>query len=120
MYQQNSVAFVCIDNCKECAVYVDGEKIKEVDTFMEEERVLRFWRFDANFGTQELRFTPIFDEDQKVKQSDIGDYETEFYYNVMTGKVNIDTEWDNYVKRMNDLGLRELLDAATSQYLNRK
>ena len=65
MYQQNSVAFVCIDNCRECAVYVDGEKVKEVDTFMDEERVLRFWRFDANFGTQELRFTPIFDEDDR-------------------------------------------------------
>ncbi len=65
MYQQNSVAFVCIDNCKECALYVDEEKIKDVDSFMAEERVLRFWRFDANLGTQELRFSPIFDEDDR-------------------------------------------------------
>ena len=65
MYQQNSVAFVCIDNCQECALYVDGEKVKEVDAFMAEERALRFWRFDANQGTQELRFTPIFDEDDR-------------------------------------------------------
>ncbi|MGB5964818.1 MAG: type II secretion system protein [Sulfurimonadaceae bacterium] len=65
MYQRNSVSFVCIDNCKECAVYVDGKKVKEVDAFMEKERVLRFWRFDANLGTQELRFTPIFDEDDR-------------------------------------------------------
>ncbi len=65
MYQQNSVAFVCIDNCKECALYVDDEKVKEIDSFMEDERVLHFWRFDANLGTQELRFTPVFDEDDR-------------------------------------------------------
>ncbi len=65
MYQQNSVAFVCIDNCKECALYVDNEKLREVDAFMQDERLLNFWRFDANLGTQELRFTPIFDEDDR-------------------------------------------------------
>ena len=65
LHQQNSVAFVCIDNCQECAVYVDGEMEREVNAFMKEERVLHFWRFDANQGTQELRFTPIFDEDDR-------------------------------------------------------
>jgi len=65
-HQRNDVAFVCIDNCRQCAVYVDGEPLKEVDAFMKEERVLRFWRFDANQGMQELRFTPIFDEDDRA------------------------------------------------------
>ncbi len=65
MYQQNSVAFVCIDNCKSCAVYVDGLKVKEVEPFMKEERSLNFWYFDANLGMQELRFTPIFNEDDR-------------------------------------------------------
>jgi len=65
MYQQNSVAYICVDNCKECAVYVDGEKVKEAKAFMEDERHLRFWRFDVNLGTQELPFTPIFDEDDR-------------------------------------------------------
>jgi len=64
-YQQNHVSFTCIDNCKKCAVYVDGEKVKDVEPFMKEERVLRFWHFDANYGTQELRFTPIFNEDER-------------------------------------------------------
>ena len=64
-YQQNRVSFTCIDNCKKCAVYVDGEKVKDVDSFMQKERQLRFWYFDANIGTQELRFTPIFDEDER-------------------------------------------------------
>ena len=64
-YQQNSVAFTCIDNCKKCALYVDGEKLKDIEPFMKEERQLRFWFFDANVGTQEFRFTPIFDEDDR-------------------------------------------------------
>ena len=64
-YQQNHVAFTCIDNCKKCALYVDGVKVKDVDSFLKEERQLRFWHFDANLGTQELRFTPIFDEDER-------------------------------------------------------
>lgn len=64
-HQNNHVAFTCIDNCKKCALYIDGEKVKDVEPFMKKERVLRFWRFDANIGTQELRFTPIFDEDER-------------------------------------------------------
>ncbi|MDA3947249.1 MAG: type II secretion system protein [Helicobacteraceae bacterium] len=66
MHNQNNVAFVCIDNCRECAVYVDNVKVQEVDPFMKEERVLNFWRFDANQGTQELRFRPTFNEDDRA------------------------------------------------------
>lgn len=65
LYQHNSVALVCVDDCKKCALYVDGEKGKEIDAFMREERLLRFWRFDANLGMQELSMTPIFDEDDR-------------------------------------------------------
>ena len=64
-HQRNRVALICTDNCKTCALYLDGEKLKEIDAFMEKERVLRFWSFDANTGTQELRFTPIFDVDDR-------------------------------------------------------
>jgi len=65
MHQENHVAFTCIDNCRSCAVYVDREKVKDVDPFMKDERELRFWRFDVNLGMQELLFTPIFDEDER-------------------------------------------------------
>lgn len=61
--QQNHVAFVCIDNCQECALYVDGVNVKKIEPFMKDERLLHFWHFDANLGSQELRFSPIFDED---------------------------------------------------------
>ncbi|WP_345975703.1 prepilin-type N-terminal cleavage/methylation domain-containing protein [Sulfurimonas sp. HSL3-7] len=65
-HQRNHVALICTDNCKACALYVDGEKVKDdIDPFMEKERVLRFWSYNTNTGTQELRFTPIFDEDDR-------------------------------------------------------
>ncbi len=65
LYQRNHVAFTCVDNCRSCALYVDGKKVKDVTPFMRDERTLRFWHFDANQGTQELLFTPIFDEDDR-------------------------------------------------------
>lgn len=65
VHQQDNVALVCIDDCKECALYRDGTKVKEVDAFMRDEPLLHFWYFDANLGTQELRFSPVFDEDDK-------------------------------------------------------
>ena len=64
-HQQNDVALICTDNCRKCALFIDGEEVKEIKPFMKEERRLNFWRFDANLGTQELRFTPMFDEDDR-------------------------------------------------------
>ena len=65
MFQQNSVAFVCIDNCRKCSLYIDDEKVRDIEPFMKDERTLRFWHYDANLGTQELRFSSLFDEDER-------------------------------------------------------
>ena len=65
LFQQNHVAFVCVDNCKKCAVYIDNEKVRDIEPFMRDERTLRFWHYDANLGTQELRFSSLFDEDER-------------------------------------------------------
>jgi len=65
MFQQNHVAFVCVDNCRKCALYIDGEKLRDVEPFMKDERTLRFWHYDTNLGTQELRFSSLFDEDER-------------------------------------------------------
>ena len=65
MFQQNSVAFICIDNCRKCAIYIDHEKVKDIEPFMRDERTLRFWHYDVNLGTQELRFSSLFDEDER-------------------------------------------------------
>ncbi len=93
LYQQNSVAFVCIDNCKSCAVYVDGVKVKEVDSFMKEERTLNFWYFDANLGMQELRFTPIFDEDDK--EFDVC-FRYEIFKDGSSSEMMVETQTESY------------------------
>lgn len=64
-YQRNHVAFICIDNCRECALYVDGKKVKKIESFLKDEQTLRFWHYDANIGAQELRFASLFDEDDR-------------------------------------------------------
>ena len=92
-HQRNRVALICTDNCKACGLYVDGEKVKEVDPFMEEERVLRFWSFNANTGTQELRFTPIFDEDDR--EFDVC-FKYEIFEDGSSSEMIIETEKQSY------------------------
>lgn len=62
-------------------------------------------------------FTPSFNEDQRVKNSNIITLMTQFYYNAITGKVDIDAEWSAYVDKWNKQGGKELLEEATRQYL---
>ncbi len=92
-HHQNHVAFVCTDNCKTCALYADGEKVKEIDAFMAKERVLRFWRFDADQGMQELRFTPIFDEDDR--EFDVC-FRYEIYEDGSSSEMIIETQKESY------------------------
>ena len=93
LHHQNHVAFICTDNCKACAVYVEGEKVKEVEPFMAEESVLRFWHFDANTGTQELHFTPIFDEDDR--EFDVC-FRYEIFDNGSSSEMIIETQKQSY------------------------
>jgi len=92
-HHQNRVAFVCTDNCKSCAVYVDGKEVKEVDAFMADERVLRFWRFDPDLGVQEIRFSPIFDEDDR--ESDVC-FRYEIFKDGSRSEMIIETETESY------------------------
>lgn len=65
LHQQNDVAFVCVDNCRKCSLYIDDEPVKKMTPFMKDLKGLRFWSYNANTGTRELRFTSIFDEDDR-------------------------------------------------------
>lgn len=49
-------------------------------------------------------------EASKIKGTDVSTISNEFYFNAITGKVDIDAEWDNYIKRLNDAGLQEIID----------
>jgi len=92
-HHKNRVAFVCTDSCKSCAVYVDGKKVKEVDAFMAEERVLRFWRFDPDLGPQEIRFSPIFDEDDR--ESDVC-FRYEIFEDGSRSEMIVETQKESY------------------------
>lgn len=52
----------------------------------------------------ETRYTELFTQYGAGLQT----LRMEFTYNVITGKVDVDAEWDNYIQRMNDAGMDEL------------
>ena len=65
-YDQNHVAVICTDRCKKCELYVDGKVVKEVEPFLDNKA--EFYRFDPQLDTQELVWTPIYDEDGREKR----------------------------------------------------
>ena len=56
------------------------------------------------------RLTTLFKD--KINQADMDKVVKEFYFNAITGKVNIDSEWDKYTKQWMDLGGKVLTDEA--------
>ncbi|HOJ12327.1 MAG TPA: hypothetical protein PK733_17320 [Clostridiales bacterium] len=60
--------------------------------------------------------SPLVKAREKGIGTDIGKVREEFYWNVITGKVNADTEWDAYQKRLNDNGLQEMTEEANEIY----
>ena len=85
-------------------IYMDANRYPIHDWIRENETAL-------DFG-----FAPVWDEDQSVKYADMMTLEEEFYFGVMTGRVNLDRDWDNYVQRWLQIGGTELLEEATRQY----
>ncbi|HHW30559.1 MAG TPA: extracellular solute-binding protein [Clostridiaceae bacterium] len=45
-----------------------------------------------------------------VKGADIKKVREEFYFNAITGKIDIDAEWDSYINKLNAAGLKEVED----------
>ena len=44
--------------------------------------------------------------------TELAKIESEFFFNGITGKIDIDQEWDTYVQRWMDLGGKALTEAA--------
>ena len=61
----NKVSFICLDNCRSCALYEDDIFVKSIDSFMTKGLDLRFWHYDLNDGMREIVFTSLFDEDER-------------------------------------------------------
>ena len=62
-------------------------------------------------------FTPTFNEAERVKSGNLTTLETQFYYNAITGKFDVDAEWNGYVEQVDEAGGKELLEAASQQYV---
>ena len=71
----------------------------------------------ANQVRLDYGFTPVFNEAERVKSANLTTLETEFYYGAITGKFDIDAEWNGYVEQWKKLGGTELLNVASQQYL---
>jgi putative aldouronate transport system substrate-binding protein len=71
----------------------------------------------ANQVRLDYGFTPAFDEAQRVKSGNLTTLETQFYYNAITGKFDVDAEWNGYVDQWKKLGGTELLEVASQQYV---
>jgi hypothetical protein len=67
----------------------------------------------------DLGFLPTWNKEQSIKASDLSKYEIEFFFGVMTGRVNLDNEWDAYVRRWLSIGGQELQDEATKVFKTR-
>ncbi len=53
--------------------------------------------------------TSGFNKVHTEKSEDIASLSNEFYFNAITGKADVDSKWDSYVKSLNDAGLQEVL-----------
>ena len=54
-------------------------------------------------------YAPRSNEAEGMYGSDVGTIVAEYYANAITGKVDIDATWDDYVKSVYDAGLTEIL-----------
>jgi len=62
----SSADIICTDSCKECAIYIDGKKVKEIPSPFEKEP--KIYDFDIHGLLSRVTFTPLFDENDNPKE----------------------------------------------------
>ena len=62
-----------------------------------------------------LGFRPIFNDAERTLQTNLRPIEQEYAWSAITGQIDIDASWDEYVYRMMDAGLRRLLETVKAQ-----
>jgi len=60
-----SVKLVCLDDCAECSVYVDGVKNRDIDGFLDES--VTSYRYDFSYGFLEVEKEIVFDSNDVEK-----------------------------------------------------
>ncbi len=71
---------------------------------------------NQNWISSAIGNSPLVKAQEEGIGADIGKVYDEFYWNVITGKVDADTEWDAYLKELKDNGLDELTEEANEIY----
>ena len=56
-HKQNHLALICVDRCRACALYADGEKVGEVPPVVDSDA--EFYRFDYYRGSEPLAWAPL-------------------------------------------------------------
>lgn len=49
---ENSVEFLCLDDCSECDVLVDGQKYRKIEDFLD--KSIEVYRYDFSYGMIEV------------------------------------------------------------------
>ena len=55
-----SVKLLCLDDCEECSIYIDGVKNKEIDGFLDHS--VRSYRYEFSYGFVETQKEVVFDK----------------------------------------------------------
>lgn len=96
-----------------------------IDTFnikfrLNSERYVPWYLGSLKEGLYDMLYKPIAAEhDQEFRQTrgDLGGMEQEFYYKAITGELDINAEWDGYVKQWMDAGGAKITEWANeAQY----
>jgi hypothetical protein len=59
-HKNNHLSVVCWNSCRTCVLQIDGQSEKEIEPFVDSRT--RFYRFDDRFGSVEMAWPPLFDE----------------------------------------------------------
>ncbi|WP_324170597.1 prepilin-type N-terminal cleavage/methylation domain-containing protein [Sulfurimonas sp.] len=49
---EKNIEFLCLDECSECEVFVDGKKFREVESFLDKSVIV--YRYDFSYGMTQL------------------------------------------------------------------
>jgi len=83
--------FMCFNRCLECSLFIDGEKTKDIDSFLDQD--IKRYRYDFNYGYVEVENKVYFNEKDveqdvcfsyKVDKNGVGEqllieYKNKFY-----------------------------------------
>jgi prepilin-type N-terminal cleavage/methylation domain-containing protein len=65
-HRQNHLTLICTDRCGICALYADGEKVRELPPFVDSSA--EYYRFDYYKGAEAFEWTPLYVEEGREEE----------------------------------------------------